>query len=854
MSLQGYQFLEGDVYRQLTGDSLLHWLDLERLEISNRLMVDQKRRAMLGQFMTPANVASFMASMLEVDPPPRELRVLDAGSGIGILAAAVAAEFSSRPVRSRPEKIHVVAWEIDSLFGPFLHRTFRNCQAVAMHSGIEFTWEIRCGDFISGAADTVASNAIFASSINRPFDVAVLNPPYRKLNGNSPERAWLDGTGMGTSNLYAAFVWLALEMLRDGGEIVAITPRSFMNGTYFRPFREALNQNLAFRRVHLYDSRDAIFPTDSVLQENVVFHGVRGGLSGSLLVTTSYGPDDDGMTTRTIDSSDLIFPQDTQSVMRLVPDENGARVTRGMNSLPRRISDLGLSVSTGRVVGFRAKDRLHFEVEPGDAAMILPRHCRGGSVVWPQAFGGIPNGLSVSGPDDDLVLPSGWYVVVNRFSAKEDRRRIVASVFDPNRLNADSVAFDNKLNVFHRRNMGLPESLAKGLAVFLNSSVVDSYFRQFSGHTQVNAGDLRMLRFPDADTLTQLGNTVNDMMPEANDIDSLLRNAVPGMDDSVRATAVTRRIEEALAILRDIGVPTGQENERSALTLLALLDLGPEDAWPDSTAPLRGVTEMMNWMGIHYGKSYAPNTRETIRRFTLHQFMGMGLAILNPDNPARPVNSPRNVYQVHNSVLDLVRTHGTDEWEASLSAFLERLEGRNQLTESERDMAMIPVTLPDGTELSLTPGGQNVLVKNIIEEFAPRFVPGGHVVYVGDAGVSGRHFDSEYLAGLGVVPNEAGPMPDVVIHHVDKDWLVAIEAVTSHGPINLLRRGQLRDLFSECSCGVVYVTAFLDRVAMRGYLSEIAWETEVWVADAPTHLIHFDGERFLGPYEEPTAR
>ena len=811
MSLQGHQFLADDAHGQLTGDSLLDRLDLECLDISNRLMADQKRRAELGQFMTPAKVAAFMASMLEVDPPPQELRVLDAGSGTGILTAAVAAELAARPAHNRPAKIHAVAWEIDSLFEPLLHRTFKYCQEAAERSGMEFTWDVRCGDFISGAADAVASNALFASRVNRPFNVAVLNPPYRKLNGDSQERACLDGVGMGTSNLYSAFVWLAMKLLQDGGEIVAITPRSFMNGTYFRAFREALVQDLAFRRVHVYDARDAAFSADGVLQENVVFHGVRGGANGPLLVTTSYGPDDPGLTKRIADPAELIFPGDAQYVMRVVPDENGARITRGMRGLSHRISDLGISVSTGRVVGFRARDRLHIDAGPGDAPMVLPRHCRGGFVAWPQIRGDVPNGLSVSSPDDDLVMPSGWYVLVNRFSAKEDRRRIVASLFDPNRMDADCVAFDNKLNVFHCRNTGLPESLAKGLAVFLNSSVVDSYFRQFSGHTQVNAGDLRMLRFPDADTLVRLGNAVNGVMPSTDDIDLLLSSEAPAMDDSVRATAAMKRIEEALAVLRDIGVPSGQENERSALTLLALLDLGPEDAWAESTAPLRGVTEIMGWMEQHYGKTYAPNTRETIRRFTLHQFMGMGLASLNPDNPARPVNSPHNVYQVHTSVLDLVRAHGTEEWEASLSAFLEGLEGRNQLTERERDMAMIPVTLPDGTELSLTPGGQNVLVKNIIEQFAPRFVPGGHVVYIGDAGASGRHFDSEYLAGLGVVLDEPGPMPDVVIHYADRNWLVAIEAVTSHGPINPLRRGQLRDLFSGCNCGVVYVTAFLDR-------------------------------------------
>ncbi len=799
--------------------------------------------------MTPANVAAFLASMLEINPPPQKLRVLDAGGGTGILIAAVVAEFCARPVSRRPVVIDAVSWEIDSLFEPLLHRTFKYCQEIATRSGMEFTWGTRYGDFITQASDVIAGNALFGSRVDQPFDVAILNPPYRKLNGDSPERVCLDGLGMGTSNLYSAFVWLALQLLRDGGEIVAITPRSFMNGTYFRAFREALIQHVAFRRIHIYDARDVTFSTDGVLQENVVFHGVRGAVGGPLRVTTSYGPADEGWTERIVDPSEMVSPYDGQFVMRLVPDENGARIARGMLGLSHRISDLEISVSTGRVVGFRTRDRLYSEAQSGDVPMILPRHCRGGFVTWPQVSGTTPNGLSAMGPDDKLVLPTGWYVLVNRFSAKEDRRRVVASLFDPNRVGSDYVAFDNKLNVLHRQNAGLPESLAKGLAVFLNSSVVDSYFRQFSGHTQVNAGDLRALRFPDVDALLRLGDAVNDAMPGTDEIDLLLSDEVPAMSDSVQATAATKRIEEALEILKSMGVPSGQENMRSALTLLALLNLGPEDAWSESTEPLRGVTEIMNWMARHYSKTYAPNTCETIRRFTLHQFVSMGLVNRNPDDPTRTVNSPNNVYQVHPSMLDLVRSHGSQSWEPRLAEFLKESKERNQLIERARDMEMIPVTLPDGTGLSLTPGGQNDLVKEIIEDFAQRFVPDGKVVYVGDAGASGRHFDAEYLVELGVVVDEHGPMPDVVIHHVERDWLIVVEAVTSHGPISPLRRGQLRSLFKGCRCGLVYVTAFLDRVAMRRYLSDIAWETEVWVADAPTHLIHFDGEKFLGPYE-----
>ena len=530
-----HQILAGKLPSEPAGTTLLEHLDLERLEISIRLMANQERRADLGQFMTPAGVAEFMASMLELGSPPTELRVLDAGSGTGMLTAAVVAEISSRPKAGHPAAINVTAWEIDHIFEPSLHSTFNYCREICHEAGMQFTWDIRYEDFILGATKIIGENALLTGLSRDPFQVAVLNPPYRKLNRNSIGRAHLDGLGMGTSNLYSAFVWLALELLQDGGEMVAITPRSFMNGAYFRKFREALIRRLAFRWIHVYGARDVAFSNEGVLQENVVFHGVRGKEIGPVRMTTSHGPDDTGPTEKVVDPSEMVFPNDRQSVIRIVPDESGGRVARGMQSLSHRISDLRISASTGRVVGFRAKNRLHTEVKMGDVPIILPRHCREGFVAWPLRDGNTPNGLSVSSPDDNLVLPSGWYVLVNRFSAKEDRRRVVASLFDPSRVDAAYVAFDNKLNILHHQNGGLPESTAKGLAAFLNSSVVDSYFRQFSGNTQVNAGDLREMRFPDAYALARLGSVIGDVMPLAEEIDQIVSREVPGMSDSVEA-------------------------------------------------------------------------------------------------------------------------------------------------------------------------------------------------------------------------------------------------------------------------------------------------------------------------------
>jgi adenine-specific DNA-methyltransferase len=262
-----------------------------------------------------------------------------------------------------------------------------------------------------------------------------------------------------------------------------------------------------------------------------------------------------------------------------------------------------------------------------------------------------------------------------------------------------------------------------------------------------------------------------------------------------------------------------------------------------------GITEMMNHFQKHFGKKYAPNTRETVRRFTVHQFVQMGLVFANPDNPGRPVNSPDNRYQVAPTLLKLACEYGSRSWDKSLKSFLNSAEALRRLQPREREMMLVPVRLPDGRELKLTAGGQSELVKKIVEEFCPRFTPGGVLVYVGDTGNKQRHVEADYMRRLGLAMDEHGKMPDVIVHLPKKNWLVLIEAVTSHGAIGLKRHNELKDLFRRAKAGLVFVTAFLTRHAMTKYLAEIAWETEVWIAEAPSHIIHFNGERFLGPYE-----
>ncbi len=308
------------------------------------------------------------------------------------------------------------------------------------------------------------------------------------------------------------------------------------------------------------------------------------------------------------------------------------------------------------------------------------------------------------------------------------------------------------------------------------------------------------------------------------------------------------RVEDARVVLETLGMDAERSNERSALVLLALLRLAPSESWAEAANPMLGTRAIMDFIRDEYGKDYAPNTRETVRRFTLHQFVEAQLVVQNSDEPQRPVNSPKWNYQVTAEALEVLRAYGTDYWQLAVDQYLAELPGLKARYAAAREMDRIPLTLPDGSTFTLTPGGQNVLLKSMVEDFCPRFTPGGQVLYIGDAGDKWALFEREALAALNVKVNEHGKMPDLVIYLPDRNWLVLLEAASSHGPVDSKRQAELTDLFAESTAGLVYVSCFPDRAEFRKYVDKVAWESEVWCADHPTHMIHYNGERFLGPY------
>ncbi len=477
----------------------------------------REEREELGQFLTAPPVAAFMASMFSQFP--KQVRLLDAGAGAGALTAAVVKRICQRGdgVRS----IDATLYEIDPFILETLLETMRDCERTCEAEGIAFTFTIHNIDFIREISARLAGD-LFGDA-PPTFNVAIANPPYRKITTDSAERRALRSVGVETSNLYTGFIALMQRLLVHGGQLVGITPRSFCNGPYFRPFREDFLSELELRRLHVFESRQAAFRDDSVLQENIIFHAVKGrNQPAELLISSSSGEHGADIAETAFPFSEIVHPHDTERFIHIPSTTSHATAKVTMDGLSSSLASLGVTVSTGRVVDFRLKEALRKDPGKGTVPLLYPCHFNGGTVHWPKPEARKPNAILDNDETRPWLVPSGIYLLTKRFTSKEERRRLVACLYDPDLVKAKWIGFENHLNYFHEKGCGLERTLAVGLYAFLNSTVVDQYFRRFSGHTQVNATDLRSLPYPDRDTLQAMGRELKTLDVSQDEIDHLV--------------------------------------------------------------------------------------------------------------------------------------------------------------------------------------------------------------------------------------------------------------------------------------------------------------------------------------------
>lgn len=492
---------------------MFQFQDIEEAEIA------ESKKQELGQFPTPAPLADFMASLFNADW--QAVRLLDAGAGVGALSIALIKRICTQKVK--PQEIEIDAYEADSSLTLQLRANLDKCGHACATAGIKFTATVHNQDFIASAVPLVRDD-MFVAPLRR-FNIAIVNPPYRKIRSDSAHRLLLRSAGIEATNLYTAFVSLIVRLLDDGGQLVAITPRSFCNGPYFRPFREDLLEQMAIDHIHSFASRSAAFSAEDVLQENIIFHATKSPRNpATVMISSSTGEAGSGVHKHRVNFSQVVSPSDPERFIHLVTDNGQADVKKTVSQFRSTLASLGLTVSTGRVVDFRAESFLRDKPAAGTVPLIYPCHFNGGFIHWPKLNSRKPNAIVANAETKSLLIPSGIYVLVKRFSSKEETRRIVACIFDPAHVPAcTAVGFENHLNYFHAGGHGLPMDLACGLAMFLNSTLIDQYFRQFNGHTQVNATDLRNIQYPTKHQLTKLGQRVEGVPAEQHALDALLK-------------------------------------------------------------------------------------------------------------------------------------------------------------------------------------------------------------------------------------------------------------------------------------------------------------------------------------------
>lgn len=812
-----------------------------------------------GQFLTPSAVACYMAKQLGQIKDGDS--VLEPAIGSGVLACALIERLVEE---KQPLEVSLTAYEIDEELCEISRQVLELACQKAEKFGIKINWQVFQEDFILSCLPE-QQPSLFGSAVSRQkaFDLVISNPPYFKLNIEDKRVKANAGNLNGHTNIYTLFMALSTKLLVPGGKACFIVPRSFCSGVYFSEFRRDLLRDVTPLAVHIFQSRNTVFKADEVLQENIIFSFEKSSRpqehrywAGVVNISTSSNEASlDGAVSRQVSFRHFLRDRNGLLFFRLPTGILDEQILDAVDNWDGSLEKFGLQVSTGRVVPFRVKSLLKELVKPGHdvVPLLWMQNVKPYGVEYPLDKFDKPQAISINEPS--LLVPCSNYVLLRRFSAKEDRRRLVSAPFIGEQFDFEQIGFENHLNVIFRKKGVLPIHETIGLSAFLNSAIVDRYVRIVNGNTQVNAAEIRALPLPPLEIIAEIGKKVEQIeKPASEQVDSIIfsmlwqTNLLAEEFPMIQETRITMgKIEQAQEILESLGLPSAQQNEISALTLLALAQLSEGSEWANAANPMLRVHDILVEIKQRYGRQYAENSRETIRRKVLHQFEQAGIAVQNADDPGRPTNSGMNNYMLSDLALDAVRAYGSATWNKRRKKFLDRKGKLLDLYQQAREQYKVPLQVADGTTYKLSPGKHNELQAEIMAEFGPRFAPGAKLLYLGDTAKKTIIFEKELLAKLHVPASEHGKFADIILYDQTKNWLFLIEAVTAHGPISPKRHVELEKLLEHCKAVRVYVTAFMDFTTFKKFVNEIAWETEVWIAEMPSHMIHFNGDKFLGP-------
>ena len=488
-----------------------------------------QRRA-LGQFFTPVEVARFIASLAA---PPHPIRsILDPGAGTGILSCALC-----ETLAPKTQRVHLDAYEVDRSLAASCNRSLLHAKAWLANRGVSLTYSVHMSDFILERAASLEPG-LFDGSEAGCYDLVIANPPYFKLQKTDPRSVAASVVIHGQPNIYSIFMAISASLLAEGGVMVTITPRSFATGDYFSRCRRYLFSRVVPEAVHLFDSRKEAFKNDAVLQENVILRArkTQPQPTATVHVSKSHGPHDiETRKSRTVRLASVVEISSPRAIFHIPAEDTDEAIVRFVRQWPNTLCKIGLEVSTGPVVAFRARRLL--VNDPTERERSVPllwlQNVRPMTIEWPLSKRAKPQYIVEASNSNGLLIPNKTYVVLRRFSAKEERRRLTAAPLTKGFLPGRMIGLENHLNYIHRPHGQIEEEEAFGLAALLGCTLLDRYFRISNGNTQVNATELRALPVPPRATLIKLGQEVRCQLGLPIDID-LLSEEVLGVPKGLR--------------------------------------------------------------------------------------------------------------------------------------------------------------------------------------------------------------------------------------------------------------------------------------------------------------------------------
>ena len=732
-----------------------------------------------GQFLTPPTVARYMAKQMGVLKNGDAL--LEPAGGSGVLVCAVIERLIAE---KNPLEISITVYETDKELCDVCREIFGVACKQAEKNGIKIDWQVIQDDFVLACLPD-EQPTLFASNESKLklFTHVISNPPYFKLNTEDKRVKAVSGKLNGHTNIYTLFMALSAKLLAPQGKACFIVPRSFCSGVYFTEFRRDLLKDTAPTVVHVFQSRNDVF--GDVLQENMIFsfeklsqHQEHRYWTGSLNISSSEDDKglDNGIISRKVSYQHFLNDHDGLLLFRVPTGILDEQILETVDKWDGSLEKYGFQVSTGRVVPFRAKGLLKEQVKTdnGVVPLLWMQNVKANQVEYP--LDGFDKPQAILANDPSLLVPNTNYILLRRFSAKEDRRRLISAPFIGEKFDFEQIGFENHLNVIFRNKGTLSPSETIGLSAILNSAIIDRYFRIVNGNTQANAAELRILPIPPLEVINNIGKKIQKEQantPEQieNIVFSTLwaSNLLTEEFPMIQETRITMgKIEQAQEILETLGLPSAQQNEISALTLLALAQLSEKSVWKDASNPMLRVHDVLVEIKQRYGRVYAENSRETIRRRVLHQFVQAGMAVQNTDDPTRPTNSGLNNYMLSELALDVIRSYGSSKWKAKVKSFIDQQGRLLDMYQKVREQNKIPLQVADGKVYQLSPGKHNKLEAAIVEEFSPRFAPGAKLIYFGDTAKKALLLDEATFTKLGIPVSQHGKLPDVILYDSKK--------------------------------------------------------------------------------------